>query len=150
MWLLMPVKEVAHDANDWEDDEYHHCYHSCWERGTREKAIITDHLIRRKSWKKTTRALRTKDQTKTKTSNKLCLSKQTCPEINTGCNVFRLQLPKQPLFQTGDGASQFISEKLIFNRLRMSSNKHRIRPANELLIKSFKTCLQEYAWITFN
>ena len=147
MWLLMLVKEAAHDANDREDDEYHHCYYSCWERGTREKAIITDHLIRRKNLKKTTRSLRTKNQTKT---NKQATNSATCPEINTGSNVFRLQLAKKTLFQTSDRASQFISEKVIFNRLRMSSNKHEIRLANDLLINSFKTCLQEYAWITFN
>lgn len=30
VWLLMLVKEPGHDADDREDDEYHHRYYSCW------------------------------------------------------------------------------------------------------------------------
>lgn len=33
MWLLMLIKESGHDADDAEDDEYHNCDYSCWERG---------------------------------------------------------------------------------------------------------------------
>lgn len=42
MWLLMQVKEPGHDADDGEDDEYHNCDYSCWERGKWEKDITAD------------------------------------------------------------------------------------------------------------
>lgn len=86
MWLSVLVEEPGHDADDGDDDEYHHCYYSCGERGPKRGSLLQSIQTKRSGQFMWERHLG-----RDTNENRQATHSTACPEGHVGWNASRLQ-----------------------------------------------------------